>query len=428
MLEYKWNAWTIIAGVALLVGTTGLVGLPSLGANAGGIIAIMTAAIVMFIQAKHIRLNARNIIIGVAVVVLTTILFVLYDSYAGSSTHIGSVVKMLTSGRSDEFILLVPRKLDTNLTILRYSTWTYFLIAVFGLMAFLFFKPVGLLRKTLHRHKGIAAAIYAAFIGGTAGFFFEDSGILIPAIAMSYMIPTLVYLMLWEQYQVRDQVVVMGIFLPYYLWVVAHAFTGAIVALLLLPLFKNMLYDRGVVVQNYRQKEVVSMAGLVIIVSWVIMMAIAVLASFVANTTGFSVPPGFLLGPEIAFPTSIIVLGAGLFGVLDDRLGGRQHSGFRGHFGALISGQLTTGALKALGIPLLALLAVSMTSVTILDWLGDALLVALFVNTLNLLDLRPGRALRNIHTLTGGHAGIIDIGTWYKFGRDAWNISGDDRT
>jgi hypothetical protein len=43
-------------------------------------------------------------------------------------------------------------------------------------------------------------AISASIVGAIVGFAFNDSGILIPAIIMSYIIPTVVYLMLWEQY------------------------------------------------------------------------------------------------------------------------------------------------------------------------------------------------------------------------------------
>lgn len=95
-------------------------------------------------------------------------------------------------------------------------------------------------------------------------------------------------------------------------------------------------------------------------------------------------------------------LGFGLLGLADDLAGDRKTGGFRGHFRALARGHITTGAVKALGGGLVALL----TGYLLTDdpifwhhpglwwrWPLAALLIALSANTLNLLDLRPGRCL-----------------------------------
>jgi Glycosyl transferase family 2 len=70
-----------------------------------------------------------------------------------------------------------------------------------------------------------------------------------------------------------------------------------------------------------------------------------------------------------------------LFGFLDDVFGGEER-GFRAHLSAV----RTTGILKLLGIPLVALWRTRSASA--------ALLVALAANTLNQLDTKPGRALK----------------------------------
>ncbi|MCT1436395.1 hypothetical protein [Brachybacterium paraconglomeratum] len=105
-------------------------------------------------------------------------------------------------------------------------------------------------------------------------------------------------------------------------------------------------------------------------------------------------------------PLDLLALaGIGGLGLLDDllephqRRAGRPVSkGLRGHFASLRSGRVTTGAAKALGIPALALLAAAggpaprggaMVPV-------DAALTAGCANLANLLDLRPGRALKAV--------------------------------
>lgn len=98
-----------------------------------------------------------------------------------------------------------------------------------------------------------------------------------------------------------------------------------------------------------------------------------------------------------------VLAGIGLLGLADDlleprlRRAGRPISkGLRGHLGALRHGHLTTGALKALGIPILAVAGAAAAprprgGAMVL---ADAALTAGCANLANLLDLRPGRALK----------------------------------
>lgn len=113
-----------------------------------------------------------------------------------------------------------------------------------------------------------------------------------------------------------------------------------------------------------------------------------------ADRLGVYMPESFVLNPDVSVPLTLIIMGAGFFGLFDDLLGNREHSGFKGHIGAIFKGKLTTGALKAVGIPVVAVFAFSLISNGVLEIIGNAVLVALFVNTLNLLDLRPGRAIK----------------------------------
>ena len=90
----------------------------------------------------------------------------------------------------------------------------------------------------------------------------------------------------------------------------------------------------------------------------------------------------------------LVTLGFGALGLLDDIGGDRTTSGFRGHFRALLRGRLTTGAAKAIGGGIVSLVAGFLLAYPLrLEMLLATLLIALSANTLNLLDLRPGRCL-----------------------------------
>ncbi len=89
-----------------------------------------------------------------------------------------------------------------------------------------------------------------------------------------------------------------------------------------------------------------------------------------------------------------LILALSSLGLLDDFFGKRDTGGFRGHFGLLLKGELTTGAVKAIGGGLAALIALYPTSKSLPDLVIKTIALALFINVFNLLDLRPGRALK----------------------------------
>jgi UDP-N-acetylmuramyl pentapeptide phosphotransferase/UDP-N-acetylglucosamine-1-phosphate transferase len=98
------------------------------------------------------------------------------------------------------------------------------------------------------------------------------------------------------------------------------------------------------------------------------------------------------------------------FGIVDDLSEdtSRHRKGLRGHLGALRSGELTTGGLKVLGIGAGSLVAAAIATPgpsmarglgpAVRSWSLDVVtsgaLIAATANLVNLLDLRPGRALK----------------------------------
>ena len=90
------------------------------------------------------------------------------------------------------------------------------------------------------------------------------------------------------------------------------------------------------------------------------------------------------------------ILGFGLLGLVDDLGGVGQSGGFAGHLRALRTGHVTTGALKLLGGPLIAIvmLGESWQSADRVALLRDAALICLAANLANLFDRAPGRVTK----------------------------------
>lgn len=110
--------------------------------------------------------------------------------------------------------------------------------------------------------------------------------------------------------------------------------------------------------------------------------------------------------PRAALGGVVASLGGGLAGYIDDvdqgaHDGGKVAKGLKGHLGALAHGQVTTGVIKIAGIGASALAASALvgskaTSVggKVADLALNTVLIAGTANLANLLDLRPGRALK----------------------------------
>ncbi len=100
--------------------------------------------------------------------------------------------------------------------------------------------------------------------------------------------------------------------------------------------------------------------------------------------------------------------GSAAFGGYDDLAGDRSATGFRGHVGALRRGEVTSGVVKLAGISTAAVAAALLADgragsppANHVDRLLSAGLVAGGANLVNLLDLRPGRAIKAA-VLAGG--------------------------
>ncbi|KGN36112.1 hypothetical protein [Knoellia subterranea] len=99
-----------------------------------------------------------------------------------------------------------------------------------------------------------------------------------------------------------------------------------------------------------------------------------------------------------AGPALVTSLGAGAFGALDDLAGDASSKGLKGHLGALARGEVTTGAIKIVGLGATGLAAAALadrrTGRGFLATLVGGAAIAGAANIANLFDLRPGRTLK----------------------------------
>ncbi len=122
---------------------------------------------------------------------------------------------------------------------------------------------------------------------------------------------------------------------------------------------------------------------------------------------------------RVATAAVVAGLGAGAAGLYDDIVGNRpeqkRDKGFAGHIQALREGRLSAGMVKLIAIGAAGLLAGAALKRKPIDSLLAAGVVAGTANLMNLLDLRPGRAIKAGLALggscMGGPGGAVAAGT-----------------
>jgi hypothetical protein len=168
------------------------------------------------------------------------------------------------------------------------------------------------------------------------------------------------------------------------------------IAAVLAPALLRMLVAGGHTRANYRARALASPFGVLVLLAALAALVPLMLLQVLASVA--------LLHPETV-PIALYALGVIALGLVDDTLGehrdaspqpatGRPVRGVRGHGAALLRGELSTGALKAIGSLGLALLATSMLGLSNGRWLLATGVLVLATNVFNLLDLRPGRAVK----------------------------------
>ncbi|MDZ4063783.1 MAG: hypothetical protein U1E22_03855 [Coriobacteriia bacterium] len=164
--------------------------------------------------------------------------------------------------------------------------------------------------------------------------------------------------------------------------------------------FVPTLEASGPRLRNYRDVDVFIGLGTV----WVFWVIAVVGLNAVAV---FGVFFGGELAAPVVFQAVPVVVAAFVFGLIDDAFGGSAEKGFGGHLRALMRGRLTTGGLKLLGIGVASLgvalvlelsragepgaTPVWRTAVAVAAATG---IIALSANFVNLLDVRPARAIK----------------------------------
>ena len=143
------------------------------------------------------------------------------------------------------------------------------------------------------------------------------------------------------------------------------------------------LKQKNMVVENYMGKQIVTGGGLLLLFPCLLAVFPKLLIEYKTNYIFYI----------------LIVLSLTFSGILDDILGDSSAKGIIGHTRCFIKGGFSTGIMKALTGGIIGILLALSRYETPIGFFLDIIMFPLCINLINLLDLRPGRAIKGFSTL-----------------------------
>lgn len=189
----RWG-WPLIGVVVL--GTTAA---PAWGANVGAV-AWMTVGFLigwLILNGRKVW-TWRNLVVAAVLVIVILVGLTAIDLLGGaaSETHLGRAISGVRTGGISSLLTIIQRKAETNIRVLGRTNWTWMLVAVLFLLGYMRWRPRGEFAAMLKEYPAFSAAVAASLFAGVAGYFTEDSGIIIPALLLIPVGVAALYLML----------------------------------------------------------------------------------------------------------------------------------------------------------------------------------------------------------------------------------------
>ncbi len=185
-------------GVALLIWTLLVDGLPIWGADVGGALALVPSIGVTALMLLEIRIKVRTMVTLAVSAVGVVVLLGLADLMRppAERTHLGRLLADISDNGPEAFQTVVLRKLDANLSVVTSSVWTLMLPLVFAFIGYVFWKAPWRLQTIAEKIPQQRAAAVGLSFAMVLGFALNDSGIAVPGMMLGVVSASLIHLML----------------------------------------------------------------------------------------------------------------------------------------------------------------------------------------------------------------------------------------
>ena len=193
LIVHRWRGSraSLIFVAVLFIVTIIVDGGPAWGSDVGGIIALVPGLAVTWLLLSGKRPSWKIAAVSVLVMLLAMGLFLAIDLARPeeSRTHLARLYEDVSARGASAFVDTVIRKARTNLRVFTNTIWTYLVPFALMLIGWLFLRPRGRWDRLAITHPRLRAGLVSALVLSVIGFFVNDSGIVIPALMLSFIVP-----------------------------------------------------------------------------------------------------------------------------------------------------------------------------------------------------------------------------------------------
>jgi hypothetical protein len=193
LLVHRWGAGRrpLAAVGALFVLVVFFDGAPQLGSDVGGVIALVPGFAITWVLLSGRRPSLRLVALTIVGSLLLLGAFLVLDLSRppDAQTHLARLFEDVRSRGPDVLADTVRRKAEANLRVFRTTIWTYFVPPALGVLAWLLFRPRGRWHRLAVTYPRLRAGLVGGLVLALLGFGLNDSGIVIPAVILSFLVP-----------------------------------------------------------------------------------------------------------------------------------------------------------------------------------------------------------------------------------------------
>lgn len=193
LLVHRWpgRRRVLLLVAVLFVITVIADGAPQLGSDVGGILALVPALALTWMLLAGQRPTLRMMVIVAVGAVAALGLFLAADLArpASSRTHLARLYEDVRARGADVFLDTIGRKIRTNLRVFRSTIWTYLVPPALAVIAWLLLRPRGRWAELAITFPRLRAGLIGGLLLAVLGFSVNDSGIVVPAMVLSFLVP-----------------------------------------------------------------------------------------------------------------------------------------------------------------------------------------------------------------------------------------------
>lgn len=174
---------------------------PSIGTNVGGAIAAFAGFGMALMLLWRIKINVSTVTALAASMAVILLAIFYMDSLRSvdMQSHIGQTADIVRQQGIISLMSIAARKIARNIYLIRYTIWSPTFIVSFATLLFLIYRPVGVLKDVLERYPFMAYGFKSSIVASIVAFLANDSGVVAAAMAMIYVAPFLIILII-QQY------------------------------------------------------------------------------------------------------------------------------------------------------------------------------------------------------------------------------------